>query len=294
MISDMRIAVLFLVLTWLVVGPARADDTGMLLPAGTPVFLQLQEAALSTFGNTDWAPSKEGDVLEAVVWRDVVVDRFILVHAGAGARVRVAEIVEESQWGGKGEITISPVAAVAADGQVVDLTGDFRYSGEDAHAREFVIGMFSYGMGGSSKDAARLDPGNIISSRISADVRVAVTRNGAQADEVPPDALLARLMLESLERGKKIRRLPIELSRCEERVIDPEIVAFNGEEIRPLPLKTKRAVTRDGCSVVETELEFRRIADRFETGVNWLEIESGGQRAEIIVLPSEIMHGKRP
>ena len=287
---------LILPLVFLITAPglAQAEETDLVLPAGTPVFLVLQDSVISTFADASWAPSREGDDLDAVVWRDVVVDRFILIRAGAGARVRVTEITKESPLGRKGEITLTPLSAVGSDGQFIELAGDFSHSGQDAYAREFLAGMFSYGLGGSNKDRAWFKVGSVISSRVKADATVTVIRSGEQTSEVSASALLARIMLESLERGKKIRLLPIELSCCEERVVDPEIVTFNGEEIRPLPLKIREGVIRNDCSLIITELEFLSIKDRFAAGVNWFEIQSGNQRAEIIVLPSEIMHGRRP
>lgn len=122
-----------LVLVFVVPGTVFADALN--LTTGTPVYAELVDQVTSRKKET-----AVGDVIEARVWKDVVVDDQVLIEEGSELLLRVAHVEKSKFLGRKGHLVLEAISAQAIDGSVIPLTGH-QYRG--GKGRKTVTGVLA-------------------------------------------------------------------------------------------------------------------------------------------------------
>src|SRR3989337_2464840 len=102
---------------------ALGADQGVLLRAGTPVFLIFERSI-------DSKAAKEGDTIYLRVLRPVVVDDAVMIRSGETVRAKVSEVKKASGLGSRGDLTVRVESTTAVDGQEVLLSAAQRLEGE--------------------------------------------------------------------------------------------------------------------------------------------------------------------
>ncbi len=99
------------------------------LPAGTVVYGELVDEVISKkkFNH-------EGDYVEAVVWRDVVVGGVVVLPGGSPMVVRISRLKKANFAGIKGKLELEAVSATAPDGTEIPLDGGYDKSGRGRKA----------------------------------------------------------------------------------------------------------------------------------------------------------------
>ena len=107
-VSVMKSGLIFC-LTWLTIAlPVMADS--ITLPAGAVIYGEIQERITSRKHDTF-----EGDMVEAIVWRDVTVDGQVVIKAGTPMAVRVSRVKRAKMAGIKGQLELRAFSTTALD-----------------------------------------------------------------------------------------------------------------------------------------------------------------------------------
>jgi hypothetical protein len=104
------------------------------VPTGTPFDARITE---------DMSPSQlnTGDRVLMVVDKDVIVDNYVVIHAGARVVAEVAESKEKSYAGQAGKIILSFKTVTTVDGQQIAISGSRRAEGDDVMVESIGLGL---------------------------------------------------------------------------------------------------------------------------------------------------------
>ena len=83
----------------------------------------------------------EGQSVNAVVWRDVVVNGHVLIAAGAPVVAKVEELKKRQIAGVKGQMTIGAYETISVDGQTIQLSGGYHKDGKSRMALSITLGV---------------------------------------------------------------------------------------------------------------------------------------------------------
>ncbi len=251
------------------------------LPAGTAVYGELQEAVTSK--KTDTAV---GEVVRAQVWRDVLVDGRVAIHAGAPMITRVSMVKPAKIAGRRGEVHVEAVSVRAVDGSEILLDGGYDKSGKGKKALAWsLFALVAWPLVFIKGKQAVLEPGTVFDAAIQADTDVAVDEGAGFRIRVgsPQPPLEVAVLYDDMDPEAKQQVLPLELRNCAGDVGPASIVAVNGKEIPSIPLALGSPTTRDGCSVVRGSADLKALAKHFSKGINRFEVASGDALAEVIL-----------
>lgn len=104
------------------------------LRSGTPVIIQLIDGVSSKTART-------GDMVNAIVLADIIVDDKVVVQAGATALVNVAQANKAGAIGKAGGLNLQVNGVYAVDGQLVPVTGGKSMAAEDEVTGTVVVGV---------------------------------------------------------------------------------------------------------------------------------------------------------
>lgn len=116
--------------------PATVFADAAYLPAGTTVYAELTQTVTSHRDRT-----AVGDVIEARVWQDVVVDDQTLIAEGSELLLRVAHVEKSKILGRRGHLVLEAISAEAVDGTQVRLAGHQHRGGKGRKAITGVLAV---------------------------------------------------------------------------------------------------------------------------------------------------------
>lgn len=258
--------------------PAWAVEA--LLPAGTQVYLEPVDPVSSKRGE-----SEVGDVVNTTVWRNVVADGYVVIEAGAPAVGKISEIKHRNVAGKKGQLRIAAISVRGVDGREILLDGGYHEAGKSRVALSVSLFLLvAWPLIFIPGKNAELGPGNIFDGEVQVDTPIDVS--GAKRVPAPsPDderRMRADVMYAVLEGEKKPKTLPIEIHQCAGEIPAPRIVTLNDLTIEAVELEPVRSARREDCWTVETQTRLKPLMKQFSPGINRFEVESNGERAEVI------------
>lgn len=113
---------------------AEPKEIVVTMPVGIPFEARITE---------DLSPSrmKTGDRVLMVVDKDVVIDNYVVIQAGARVVAEVADSKERSFAGQAGKILLSFRTVTAVDGQQIVTSGSSRADGDEVMIESIGLGL---------------------------------------------------------------------------------------------------------------------------------------------------------
>jgi hypothetical protein len=255
------------------------------LPAGSKVFLTLDEGVTSKRGE-----SEVGQVVRCRVWRDVDTGGMPFIKAGTPATCKIDKVKRRNMGGMEGKISIAGIDTTSVDGQSIMLSGGYNKEGSGRKAVVWTVGLLLlwpvlFVPGGT----AELPPGTIFDTytasllKISADVSTAapaINLSGVLSD------YSAEFMLDEFANSKKPEVFKIKITKAGALPNEFVIDTVNAKPIEPISLKlSEQSVVGDTTTAVG-EVEIKKLGKHFQKGINRFDVayKNGQERIGTEVL----------
>lgn len=277
---EVRKRCLALVLCPLLLGqPALAEWVS--LPAGTVVYGELQQQVTSR--KKDWA---EGDLVQAIVWRDVSVKGDVVIEAGTPMVLKVSKIKKSNFAGVKGKLELRAFSTTAVEGTEVPLVGGYDKSGKGRKALAislaaiiFVPLIFIKGK------HAVLEAGTIFDAQVQGNTdlemeaeapRRTISLQGSEGLEV-------EVLYDEVPDDEKLKLLPLRLELCGDSAETASVVSVNDQEIEPIEIALSEIVVEDECASARGQVSLEELGKHFRRGINRFDVKFGSRLAEVIL-----------
>lgn len=242
------------------------------LPGETRVYVETRQELI---GKGDRVT--EGQFVDSVVWRDVVVDGHVLIAAGAPVVTKVDELKKRQIAGVKGQMTLGSYETVSVDGQTIQLSGGYHKEGKSRMALSITLGVLFILPIFIPGKAAELPSGTIFDAYVDNDWRV---DSGASAplkkvnlSNLGPE-ISAVLLYEKLEEQEKPEIFEFQITTSAGSSTEFVIDRVNSEEIKPLKLKNVSELEEDDELLVNSQIKIKKLLKKFAKGINTIEIAS--------------------
>ena len=251
------------------------------LPAGTVIYGETQERVTSRKKETS-----EGDFVQAIVWRDVVIGSQVVVKAGTPMVLRVEAVKKAKLAGIKGKLELRAFSTTAVDGTQIPLVGGYDKSGKGRMglsialaALVFVPLIFIRGK------QAVLEPGTVFDAQIQGNTELALEEVSApRRISLIGSDLSIEVLYDEVPEGKKPRYLPIRLTLCaDDRPASARVLTVNDEGIDAIEVTLEGSAEVDGCVSTKGRIELDPLAKHFRKGINRFEVVFGAETAEVIL-----------
>ena len=231
----------------------------------------------------------EGQSVNAVVWRDVVVNGHVLIAAGAPVVAKVEELKKRQIAGVKGQMTIGAYETISVDGQTIQLSGGYHKEGQSRMALSITLGVLLILPIFIPGKAAELPTGTIFDAYIDNDWNV-------DTGDSPPvrkvdlsyiDAdISAELLYEKFEEQENPEYFEFRVTTSPGTSTEFVIDRINSEEIKPLKLKNISEVVEDDELIVNTQIKIKKLVKKLAKGINTIEIASiqGEERTAVSLM----------
>ena len=231
----------------------------------------------------------EGQSVNAVVWRDVVVNGHVLIAAGAPVVAKVEELKKRQIAGVKGQMTIGAYETISVDGQTIQLSGGYHKDGKSRMALSITLGVLLILPIFIPGKAAELPTGTIFDAYIDNDWNV-------DTGDSPPvrkvdlsyiDAdISAELLYEKFEEQENPEYFEFKVTTLPGTSTEFVIDRINSEEIKPLKLKNISEVVEDDELIVNTQIKIKKLVKKLAKGINTIEIASiqGEERTAVSLM----------
>jgi len=264
-----------------------------IIPDGTTVYLSTNKTVIGKKDET-----AVGDIVPARVWRDVIVDRQIVIKGGTPATVQVASISSRKIFGIKGKMSLAAIQTSTVDGQTVYLTGGYNKEGKSRMGWSLGLGLLivwpALFLPGK---AAELPIGTVMDSYTSGSMTVYVQDKDKPKATINLGSIMSgfsvEILYDMLTEVKKPKYFDfliiVDLDAPSEFTID----VINNAEVKPLKLKVLSVETDEENEEksIRANVEIKKLAKQFKKGINTFEIsyDDGGDRvAEEVILDIEM------
>jgi hypothetical protein len=269
--------------------PAQAANGEAVLPAGTRMYVSLDEMVSSARGGDD-----VGTVVRCRVWRDVEDAGVVFIKAGAPATCRVDKVSRRNVGGFEGHVSIAGVDTRSVDGQTVMLSGGYHKEGDGHKALVLGVGILLlwpvlFVPGGN----AELPPGTVFDVSTVNDLKVATGGADAAPRRVDLRSVMggpdfaAEFLLDDFMKSAKHDVFRIKVAKDGKLPDKLVIDSVNGKQIDPIALTVKDAAQKDGATVATAEVGAKVLAKHFARGINRFEVaytEDGERHATEVVM----------
>jgi len=269
-------------------GPATSSDR-ILVPSGTPIYLELPEKIVSKR-----KVFPVGTVINASVWRDVIVEGEVVIPEGASIKATITEVVPRRPVGLPGRLRIVATSLTLNDGRNVALEDGYAAQGANAMGSAIVLALFvALPLIFIPGENVVLEQGAVLQAFTGENFEVASAgrlRSDHSASE--ESAFSARIRVDALASRKRLKRLPMDVTICGGT---PELLRIDNVNGRALRKKLRLKVmgetaTGDHCRTLDVRTP-KRLRKRFRRGINYFEVtyDAVGQRlATEVILEREL------
>ena len=266
---------------------AASFSEGATLPAGTRVYLSLDQMVSSARGEVD-----VGSLVRCRVWRDVDARGVVFIRGGTPATCRVDKVSRRNMGGVEGKLAIGGVETRTADGQTITLSGGYNKEGSGHKVVVWAVGLLLFWPalfipGGN----AELPPGTVFDTSTVNDISLETKAEPRSTRVVNltglGDAYVADFMLDDFIDQPKHEFFHIKISRTGKLPEKIFVDTVNGKPIEPAQLAIKDVkADADGESAVG-EIGARSLIKYFAKGINRFTVsyDEAGERhsAEVIM-----------
>jgi len=255
----------------LAVPAANAESVTRDLPAGTKVFLALDEGVTSKRKD-----GEVGQVIPCHVWRDVDAGGMAFIKAGTPATCKVGMVKHRNIGGIEGKISIAGLETTAVNGAPIILSGGYNKEGYGRKAVAWTVGLLLlwpalFITGGS----AELPPGTIFDTytanvlTVTADVSTsnrAINLDGLMED------YSVEFMLDEFLGEEKPKYFRFKVSKVAAFPEEFRIDNVNDRAIEPIQLKMGAPEKKDDVTVSIGEVAIMTLAKHFQKGINRVQV----------------------
>ena len=268
----------YLLAAVLLFAPFFGHTEEVTIPAGTPIFGELQERVTSNPRRF-----KVGREVDGTVWRDVVVDGHTVVRAGSPMSMHITRVDSTGVGGRGGRVEIMAVAVTAVDGSEITLSGGYGDVDNDRYGLTRALGYLLWPAGFLPGRRAVLDVGTVFDAAIPANTRVSLPD-----DALPTLELSERgdLTIEILydEINERQGTLPMALTLCNrEFVRRAEITAVNEESIRPIMVAIISSRRGEPCHEFTGRSNLEDLRKVFSPGINRFTVTMSGAEDSVVL-----------
>jgi hypothetical protein len=255
------------------------------LPTETRVYVETKQDLI---GKGDQV--KEGQFVQAAVWRDVVVNGNVLIAAGSPVIAKVDKLKKRQIAGVKGEMSIGAYETTGVDGQTIQLSGGYNKEGKSRMAMSITLGVLFILPIFIPGKAAELPAGTIFDAYVdnnwNIDVGESVATRKVDLSYIGAD-ISAELLYEKFEGQEKPEYFEFRITTSEGASTNFVIDRVNSEKISPIKLKNISEVAGDDELLVNSQVKIKTLLKKFSKGINTIEIssQSGEERiaAKLII-----------
>jgi len=265
--------------------PATMFAENVSVPSGTRVFIELDQMVTSKKKH-----NREGSLVKAHVWRDVIVDGRTVVEAGSQAMVQIGDIKGAKVAGVKGFVELKALQVAAVDGSDVLLVGGYDRSGKSLVALSVALAVIVFvPLIFLKGKQAKLQPGTIFDATVANQAHVEVAEAAAAVSEAPEaKPLKVEILydlLESEPEGKtKIKDLPLRITLQGDTIPGVRVVEVNGAPIEAIPMTVGPiSSATEGFVKADATVDLKAIGKHFTDGFNRFIVETGGMTEEVIL-----------
>ena len=259
--------------------PMLSHPATVMIPAGTRIFGELDELVTS-----DVKEFSIGDLVNARVWRNIVVDGQTVIPAGAPMLLQISAIQKRRVFGRPGSVELQAISVTAMDGTEIFLDGgyDKRAQGRIALSATLAALVVWPALFIKGQEAV-LEPGMVFDAAIPANTNITVP------DDQPPTLRLTvvsdlsvDVLYDQIE--EKQRDLPLRVTLCDQEWTDQlAVTAVNENSIPAIPIEIT-AVDQDGdCYVATGGINLKDLTEHFARGINRFSVTAGDETAEIVL-----------
>lgn len=266
-----------LLLAFGAIGCANVSAQTVTIPAGTKLMGELDQQVTS---NT--RKFEVGDIVRGHVWRNVVVDGYTVIEAGAPMMLRVSDITKRKIAGRGGDVEVQAVSVTAIDGTEIFLDGgyDKKASHRTALSASLSALVFWPAIFIRGKEAV-LEPGTIFDATVPANTRVTVGNRPRPIRLAAASDLSAEVLYERIE--EKARVLPVRVTLCAQPWNDVTVAEVNSVPVPPIAFEADAVDQQGTCHVATGGIDLKALTQHFRRGINTFMLASGTETSEVIL-----------
>jgi hypothetical protein len=242
------------------------------LPSDTRVYVETTEHLLAKGDQV-----KEGQPVNARVWRDIVVNGHVLIAAGTPVEAKVDFVKKRQIAGVKGQMTLGAYETRSTDGQTIQLSGGYHKDGKSRMALSITLGVLFILPIFIPGKAAELPTGTVFDAYVDrnwdVDVRDAKPVQTVDLSYLSSD-IEAELLYDKLAAEEKPKYFEFQITVPSGAPREFVIDRVNTEEIDPLKLKNLSESVDDDESIITAQIKIKTLVKKFAKGINSIEISS--------------------
>ena len=257
------------------------------IPGSTRIYIELDQDVSGKKKHT-----KEGQMVNASVWQDVVIDGRTVIKAGTSVLVRVDSIKGSKIAGGKGKMTLGAYETTLVDNTKVQLGGGYYKEGKGKVALAVTLAVVVFlpliFLKGKS---AHLPRGTIFDAYIDRTVTVelpdlAKPVRSIDLTSVMEEGFDAEVLYNELEGVEKPKVFSFSIQAPTGNSGEFLIEIVNGEKIDALKLEATQTGGDEGLEYWRGEVSIKKFVKKLKKGLNTFEISTviDGQRVSKEIL----------
>lgn len=262
--------------------PGSLFAENVVIPEGTRVFVELEQEVTSKRKN-----NRQGNIVKARVWRDVVVDGRTVIEAGSPVIVKISDINPAKVAGQKGTVELEALQVSSVDGSDLQLRGGYGQSGKGRMALSITLAVVVFiPLIFIKGKQAKLPPGTVFDAELNVEASVAIPASQPpRVAPAPAKALSVDVLYGILEQqvDDKIRSLPLEIRRDGEPVYEARVTHVNEKKVDPIPVEIGDvSKVGDDTWVATASVALKPLGKHFTPGLNRFVVEADGLSDEVI------------
>lgn len=260
--------------------PTIAIAETVTVPFGTTVFCELEQRITTKKKAPEGV--EEGDIVRAHVWKDVYVDRRVVITAGTPVYTRVSEMKKARIAGRKGQLELEVLNVQAVNGRDVPLEGGYDKSGRGRMGLSIALAaVVAWPLIFLKGKQAWLEPGTIFDSIVRSPMEIELED---LPEEIPtltiaPPFVVA-IPYDEMDPDAKLKELPLLIQLDEGSLSQATIVSVNDQEIPPIQVKI---VGQRSEGLYNAVVDFKVLSKHFTKGMNRFEVQVGEDTAEVLL-----------
>jgi hypothetical protein len=248
------------------------------IPAGTPIFGELQERITSNSRQF-----KVGRLVQGNVWKDVVVDGHTVIPAGTPMNLRISRVDNSNVGGRGGQLEIMAVSVTSVDGTEITLNGGYDQAGGDRYGLSRALSIILWPAGFLPGRRAVLDEGTVFDASVPANTRITLPE-GALPTLTLSDVPDLEVEVVYTEINQREGALPLEITLCNrEFVREASITIVNDESVRPILVSIITSRRGNPCHEFRARVNLEDLTKHFSPGINRFSVTMSEAVADVVL-----------